>query len=450
MMVKLRAPSFQYVLPTGKEPFAVKSDEGFDVTTSFAKGGLANAWGGQVYEYFDSDLVDYPIKHQDLAPYYEKLHEQISITGKDDDLASFYGKGRHLSQPPLLSELGERWLKRYEGKSQKLNRSGIYIGRPRLAMHTVGENAHRYDNLEFLQSSQRSLFNPVELLNTMIDQGQVEYVPGYQVVKYEELDGATRLTVLAVKTGMLHHFSAKKVMLAAGAINSGAIALRSNKDSSTKLPVLDNPLSYIPLVDPFSLGISTQKKSYYNQLNLMYQEGLSDPVMGTFYALTGIYNSELMADLPIDLRSAVPMAKNLFPCMMVLHLWYPNRGHHTADLQLDAVGNAMLSGNGISDTTINRVESVIIAKLRLLGLLSHKSLCEFPASGNSIHYAGTLPMKNAPVGAYELHSDGRLNNTKSIYVVDGAALPTLSAKNHTLTLMANAMRIADKLVSADG
>jgi len=41
--------------------------------------------------------------------------------------------------------------------------------------------------------------------------------------------------------------------------------------------------------------------------------------------------------------------------------------------------------------------------------------------------------------------DGRLWNSKRVRVIDGSVLPSLPAKNHTLTLMANAARIADKV-----
>jgi choline dehydrogenase-like flavoprotein len=64
--------------------------------------------------------------------------------------------------------------------------------------------------------------------------------------------------------------------------------------------------------------------------------------------------------------------------------------------------------------------------------------------GSSIHYAGTLPMKKDP-GRYETDVDGRLSGTKHVYVADGACFSALPAKNLTLTIMANAMRIATRL-----
>jgi choline dehydrogenase-like flavoprotein len=60
--------------------------------------------------------------------------------------------------------------------------------------------------------------------------------------------------------------------------------------------------------------------------------------------------------------------------------------------------------------------------------------------GGDIHYAGTLPMRDKPLLG-ETSSLGEVEGMNGVYVVDGACLPTLSAKSHTLTIMANADRI---------
>ena len=70
-----------------------------------------------------------------------------------------------------------------------------------------------------------------------------------------------------------------------------------------------------------------------------------------------------------------------------------------------------------------------------------KRLCKIPPPGSSIHYAGTLPMRSNPQNKYETDPNGLLHGTKGIYVVDGGNFPALPSKNHTFTIMANAMRI---------
>jgi choline dehydrogenase-like flavoprotein len=68
--------------------------------------------------------------------------------------------------------------------------------------------------------------------------------------------------------------------------------------------------------------------------------------------------------------------------------------------------------------------------------------------GGDIHYAGTLPMRESPSPG-ETSPRGEVEGLDGIFVVDGACLPTLSEKSHTLTIMANADRIGRKLAACD-
>jgi choline dehydrogenase-like flavoprotein len=52
-------------------------------------------------------------------------------------------------------------------------------------------------------------------------------------------------------------------------------------------------------------------------------------------------------------------------------------------------------------------------------------------------------MREHPSHSLETYVDGRLAGMKFVYVADAATFPTLPAKNHSFTIMANAMRIAD-------
>jgi choline dehydrogenase-like flavoprotein len=63
--------------------------------------------------------------------------------------------------------------------------------------------------------------------------------------------------------------------------------------------------------------------------------------------------------------------------------------------------------------------------------------------GASVHYAGTIPMtrREAPLTATP---EGRSRDFSNLWLVDGTTFPFLPAKNLTLTLMANAARIADR------
>ena len=88
----------------------------------------------------------------------------------------------------------------------------------------------------------------------------------------------------------------------------------------------------------------------------------------------------------------------------------------------------------------------MVRALRRLGYTASAALIQRPAMGAGLHFAGPLPMSASP-GRYETDRNGLLAGTRGVYVVDGACFPRLPAKNLTLTIMANALRIGRRIAS---
>ncbi|MBB5192465.1 choline dehydrogenase-like flavoprotein [Silvimonas terrae] len=78
---------------------------------------------------------------------------------------------------------------------------------------------------------------------------------------------------------------------------------------------------------------------------------------------------------------------------------------------------------------------------RQLGVLMIPGSFKPGALGSCIHYAATFPMRANP-SDMETDPLGQLARLPGVYIVDGASLSTLPEKSHTLTIMANADRIA--------
>ena len=86
MPVKLKSPYFQFVT---KNPnfFSILNS---NIITSYAKGGLANAWGNGLMRFSKAEFSELPINLDDLLPYYKKLEKEIGISGINDDLIDFF------------------------------------------------------------------------------------------------------------------------------------------------------------------------------------------------------------------------------------------------------------------------------------------------------------------------------------------------------------------------
>jgi len=95
---------------------------------------------------------------------------------------------------------------------------------------------------------------------------------------------------------------------------------------------------------------------------------------------------------------------------------------------------------------INKAKSVLSYSYRQMGGLLLPRGFKEGVAGSDIHYSGTLPMSENPKVGETTHL-GEIPAMKGVHVIDGSCLPFLPEKPHTLTIMANADRIAKKIVS---
>lgn len=441
---KLKGPRMRFVT-RGGETLSPVSGHNFDATMSFAAGGLANAWGAGLYRFTARDLADFPIDPQDLAPYYDAITAKIGISGTDDDLSQFFGPARGL-QPPLDMDSGGRaLLRRYAGRREALNRRGLYIGRPRLAVLTRehdGRHAYRYEGLEFFRAGDPAVYTPTYTLDEMVGCGEIAYRGGVLVERYVESDAAITVAARDCASGTALSFTCKRLILAAGALNTAKLVLRSNDDHSSTLPLLDNNISYIPLLDPWRIGGALDRATYpAAMLNAVYTgEDPPGPIQMSLYGLTGTLRSDYLFDFPLSVRGNIAAAKYLTPALVLVQLFYPDAPASDNYLRLTSDGRLELR---YASKQMGVVEASLLAQFKRLGYLGSPRLCRYLTPGNSFHYAGALPMTATPGGRYQTDRGGRLSGTRGVYVADAANFPVLPSKNHSFTIMANAMRIAE-------
>lgn len=440
--LKLKAPYLSYVAKDS-DTFTPVLSSNFDAVSSFAQGGLANAWGAGVYRFTDEDLEAFPIRAADLAPFYDELTAHIGISGASDDLDRHFGDAQGLLEPMRISEFADDLLERYTANRDVFHRLGIRIGRARLAVLTRPHNrrdAYQYNNLEFFKPHDPAVYNPAYTLDDLVRREAVEYKPGYLALQYREAEGFVEVDARKLSTGMVESFRAKTLLLAAGTLNTTKLVLASNADSESRLPILDNPMSTIPLFRWDKIGSALEiNDSSLAQLNLVY-EG-PPRLQASLYGTTGPLRSDVIGNFPLTISANLIWTKYLAPAMGLLMIFYPGRLAPANYIKLNRTGELEINYEA---EPLGHAEARIIKALRKIGYHSAKMLCQYPRMGSSLHYSSTLPMKERPA-RYETDDRGLLSGTKRVYVVDGACFSALPAKNLTFTIMANAMRIATRL-----
>jgi choline dehydrogenase-like flavoprotein len=443
--LKLKAPYTSYIVRDGEKLAPIVS-RNFESSLSFAQGGLANAWGAGVFRFNARDLAGFPVTEQELAPYYDELTAHLGVSGRNDDLSEYFGTDPGLLPPIRLSAMAADILARYQRGRARFRKRGITLGLSRLAVLTrphAGRAAYRYDNQEFFRPYDPAIYNPVYTLDALEARGEVRVARGYLVTAYREQADRVEVFAKNLATGAVERFEAKHLLLAAGTLCTTKIVLESHAAYAQKCPILDNPMSCIPIFRLDRVGEALDRQdSSLAQLNLVYDDPeLPGLLQGSLYGASGPLRSDVIFQLPLAISANLAWSKYMSPAMALWMMFYPGVADGANYFRLRESGEMEINYEWCG---YGRAEQRLIRAFRSMGYLGARALCQYPPMGSSLHYAGTLPMKAEP-GPFETDREGRLAGTRAVYVCDGACFTHLPAKNLTFTIMANAMRIASAI-----
>jgi choline dehydrogenase-like flavoprotein len=442
---KLKSESLKHILRG--DAIHVRQDNKILLNTagSFAKGGMSNVWGAQLLRYTqeDFDHLGWPINYCQLAPYYTELEKHIGISGVDDDMKSFFGDS-HISLPPTqIVPAARSILDRYESKKIK-NCSALILGRGRLAVLTEsyrGYSAHKFGQTDFFSEHKSSVFSSKRTLNELIVENKIIYKARYKVVNFTEYDDHVEVNALNLQNGHYETFKARHLLLGCGTAQTSKMVLMSRNGSGVKLPFIDHPPLLIPFFLPNLFGAELARASYPIQLTGTLRNFSQKPMI-SFYYPGGMIFTDLLFDMPFSWQINLRILKTILSGMLVAQVWFPSNPSSNNYLYLDSANDIVVN---YDDVAVLDSFTTLFKEMRSLGAYSNKKLITKSPPVWGFHHAGTLPMSAAPQ-RFQTHIDGRLWDSRRVRVIDGAVLPSLPSKNHSLTIMANAARIADEVI----
>lgn len=445
---KVSSPYMQFVTRDAETHSPV--NESASVLQSFAKGGLASAWGAGLYRCVDDDLADLPIDAADLSPYYDMLTREIGISGDDDDLTPFFGSTEDLLKPVRLSGKMSKLFSAYKKKRGELNAGGIFVGRSRLGVLTSeydDRSACDYKNLEMWYPDLPYIYTPAFTLDKLIRGKKVLYHKSVMVKSWSREDDLIVVNAQNIKDNTDISFKCKKLVLAAGTINSTKIVLNSKKDFETSLPLKDNSLVQFPLIFPSFIGSKHEIDALsLTNLNVIFDmQEFNMRLQGSIIELSSPARAVFFEKLPLSAKDNLTFIRLFLPALAVLFLYMPSRKENEGSIKLKDDGKLEIFNHHgrIHENILKKVARSFL-KMRVL---THSSFVEPPE--HAIHYGGTLPMVLNPDSDYHCSTEGELYGEPGVHVVDGSGLSFIPAKNLSFTLMANAMRIADIISKKD-
>jgi len=415
--------------------------QGFWAAGSLSQGGLSNVWGAVADTFDDADLAAYPIGAADLAPSYQAVMARIGVS----------------DQPPPISEAGgfRSPVQEIFRRKAKLSKQDGFVLKPArnaiLAGPHDGREACNQCGLCLWGCARRSIYNSAYELPALQRFSNFTYVRHARVLSLSGAMGSPALEVEQHGTRMT--LSAKRVVLAAGTISTTALALDRLGLAGASVRLLTNPVGAIAFIVPRLIGQILPERSFsLGQLSYTVPiKGAPDYAAGILYGADTLPLGVIADRLPLSRPTALRVARALMPALILATCYIPGRFSRNT-LRIE---HGTKPGGGPPRVVIEgqrtKEASQIVAasaralarQVRRLGALAVPGSLTLSQPGADAHYAGTLPMGGS--GPAACAPDGELNGCPGVHVVDGAALSDLPARHCTLTIMANADRIARAL-----
>jgi hypothetical protein len=442
-------PPRQYMIRDAERllPFASESFVPLQATSA---GGLGVSWGAQVFTMTDGELGMMGLPVAEMRRYYGELSADIGVSGSGSEDGRMIADLPNL-QPALdLDTNAQSIFDRYSRGAQGARAEGFYLAPATLAVlsEKLGDRgANRYADMDFYSDVGKSAYRPQHTLDELLKLPNFSCMSGRLAERFTEgADGVVRLSCRNIGEGREEVFEGRRLILAASAINSGRMALRSLGGAGSEIGILNNPNHWIVAINRAMLGrpAADRRHSFAQLAGLLRMPGGADDfVAAQFYSYRSLLFFRLLRDLPLPPRLGVMLMRFIVTAMTVINVHYPDRPAKSKQLRLKSPDSDLLTGD--YELPAEQVESILQGKrgmmrwLKRLGLMPLKVLN--PPAGASIHYAGTLPFGDSGQ-PFTCGADGALHGARNVYVADSASWRYLPAKGLTFTLMANARRVS--------
>jgi hypothetical protein len=344
--------------------------------------------------------------------------------------------------------------KNYLKKKSFFNNKGFFMGRTPLALITRDKGSRKgyaYRDMDFYSDNGHSAWRPWITVDQLKRRNNFTYLSGLLVVSFAQKKDYTEVICQDIKSAQRVVYKCRKLILATSALGSARIVLRSLGNNKVKLPLLCNPYSYIPSIQPKMFGRAPEaKKLGFTQLSLFLDQNRdnSQKSVASLYSYQSLMLFRIIRHLPLDFVDARILMQYLQSGLVIMGIHHPDHPSSSKTLHLAndralPTGDKLVATYSLSDSEtqlINKRDKQFIKIMRKTGTYGLRIMN--PGYGSSIHYAGTLPFskRNQP---FRLAPDGRLHGTRSIYVADSSGFTYLPAPGLTFSIMANANLVAE-------
>ncbi|HET8892710.1 MAG TPA: GMC oxidoreductase [Gaiellaceae bacterium] len=430
-------PIFGSLFPYAPTGAGVRLTGGVGAVPSLAVGGLSTVWGAGILPYAAEDIADWPVSAADLHPHYRAVLGFVPLAGVRDALAERFPL--HVEPAALrVTPQIESLLDDLRSNEVRLRDVGVVAGRARLA---VNMSKCDYLGLCLTGCPHGAVYSSAHTLDVLAAAGSIMHDAGAVVTRFEETRDGVRLSV----RGASEPIVARRVYVACGALPTTRLVLASLEQDKPVVirdsayftfPVLRRRL-HTPRVSPSIAGntlaqvfVAIDDDAVSSRLVHLSVYGFNDLMLRALAARAHV--SERVA-----LRVLQPLLARLLFVQGFLH------SDESPGMRATMSGDELFVAPEPGNVTPRA--RAVLAKLRSiraeLGLDPLRPLLRVWPPGKGFHAGAVFPMREDP-GPLETDILGRLSGFERVHVVDASVLPTVPGGTITLSVMANAHRIA--------
>jgi choline dehydrogenase-like flavoprotein len=449
-------PPRKYVLRFPSQLGRTRSSS-FAALESFSLGGLGSTWGAVSFPFTDSELLACGLTPSEIRPHYNAVAERIGVSGSErDDLSAVRGELRPLQPPPEIDGNASAIERTYERKRKRLLEAGIRMGRSLLAVLTESLGKREptpYFDTDYLCNVGKSVYRPESTIEDLLKQPNFTYQRALVANFTEPSSGGVIVQAESLEDCKPLVLRSRVLILAAGALGSARIVLRTFEKYDRPVPLTCNSHVYVPCIMPRQLAKPANSRRHsLAQLTMVYDRTGDSRhlVQAQYYPYGSLLLYRLLKESPLPYRESLRI---LHAIESAFGIWLIQHEDH---IQADKCATLKRESHdrdhleimfrlaNVQISSQHRSERAIMRAMRQLGCWPLKRV--HAISGSSAHYASTLPFSSEKE-ALTTDPSGRLHCTKAVFVADGAPFRYLPAKGPTLTLMANARRVASNALA---
>lgn len=418
---------------------------------SAAYGGFSTVWGSQLMPFTASTFERWPVSAAAMRPHYEEILRQIPFAGEEDDLACDFPLMRQPAPLPQLSRRSQWVLDAYNRHRTVLNSRGITMGKARLAFDAT--NCVRC-GMCMTGCPYGLIYSASQTFDALRRSKRVTFHSGFLVLKV--MEEADRALVLAeeIATGRIQRFEADRVYVACGAMGTTRVVANALDLLDVELSMGESQQFVLPMLSLRATPDPRPEPDFtLNQFNMIIagEESSADISQLHFYT----FNPAFIDAMPSPLRghaaerAQVQLLRRLTVALGYLPSWRSPR------LRVRVRPNS--SGASVPDVHISRDSAprgrnqmlrTVLMRLsqsaRLLDLYPMLPMLRLAAGGKSYHWGGSFPHTDDRSAVFGSDRLGRVGSWQRIHLVDASVFPSVPAMTFTLTIMANAHRIASE------